>query len=130
MRYIFIYYNIVYIILLVLIFIYIKKMLNNCYKIEKFENTLDETHSPDETQYPDETQSPDADENDELDKIIQPLILLRDGSTVKTINKHSDIIKNRYNINSNNTTKRNLIETTQSTFEQPEDIANKILGNS
>ena len=39
MRYIFIYYNIIYIILLVLIFIYIKKILNNCYYIETFEET-------------------------------------------------------------------------------------------
>lgn len=39
MRYIFIYYNIIYIILLVLIFIYIKKVLNNCYYIETFEET-------------------------------------------------------------------------------------------
>lgn len=39
MRYIFIYYNIIYLILLILIFIYIKKVLNNCYNIETFEET-------------------------------------------------------------------------------------------
>lgn len=43
MKYIFIYYNIAYIILLVLIYIYVQKVIKNCYKHENFSVDADLT---------------------------------------------------------------------------------------
>ena len=76
MRYIFIYYNIIYLILIVLIFIYIKKVLNNCYNIENFDSTnnpQDGTNNPqDSTNNPnDSTNDP---EEDDIDRIFKPIV--------------------------------------------------------
>ena len=48
MKYIFIYYNIAYIILLVLIYIYVQKIIKNCYKHENFSVDEDLTEVIDE----------------------------------------------------------------------------------
>ena len=114
MRYIFIYYNIIYIILLILIFFYIKKILNNCYNIEEFEGT----YQPEETNSQDETNSPD-DDDDGMGEIIQRL----KGRGI--INKIQQTTT-RYNVDPINTTSVNNSELYSRENESNQAIIDKL----
>ena len=114
MRYIFIYYNIIYIILLILIFFYIKKILNNCYNIEEFEGT----YQPEGTNSQDETNSPDEDD-DGLGEIIQRL----KGRGI--INKIQQTTT-RYNVDPINTTSVNNSELYSRENESNQAIIDKL----
>ena len=105
MRYIFIYYNISYIILLIFVYIYIKKVLNNCYNIEEFEGTHEngDTNDHEYTNNPiDSTNKPidetdETDETDEIDKIFKSIIKQRGVRRREILNNIEDSEKGRNN---------------------------------
>ena len=120
MRYIFIYYNILYIILLILVFIYIKKVLNNCYNIEEFEGT----HEPDDTNEPvDSTNNP----RDEIDEIFKPIITNERGvRRRKILSKLEDNEREKYNIDPKNKTNIDDIKLYKSEYADTEKIIDEI----
>tara|TARA_B110000444_G_C18603024_1_gene484025 strand:- start:35 stop:442 length:408 start_codon:yes stop_codon:yes gene_type:complete len=130
MRYIFIYYNILYIILLILVFIYIKKVLNNCYNIEEFEGT----HEPDDTNEPvDSTNNPrdeiDSTNNprDEIDEIFKPIITNERGvRRRKILSKLEDNEREKYNIDPKNKTNIDDIKLYKSEYADTEKIIDEI----
>tara|TARA_B000000477_G_scaffold124565_1_gene132691 strand:- start:20534 stop:20908 length:375 start_codon:yes stop_codon:yes gene_type:complete len=119
MRYIFIYYNILYIIFLILIFIYIKKVLNNCYNIEEFEGT----HEPDDTKEPvDSTNKP----NDEVDEIFKPIIRQIGERRRKILGKLEDNEREKYNVDPKNKTNIDDIKVYKSEYADKEKIIDEI----
>jgi len=125
MRYIFIYYNILYIILLILIFIYIKKILNTCYNIEEFEGT----HETDDTKEPvDATNKPvDATNKpvDEVDEIFEPIIKER-GRRREILSKLEDNEREKYIIDPKNKTNIDDIKLYPSKYADTEKIIDEI----
>ena len=118
MRYIFIYYNILYIILLILIFIYIKKILNTCYNIEEFEGT----HETDDTKEPvDATNKP----VDEVDEIFEPIIKER-GRRREILSKLEDNEREKYIIDPKNKTNIDDIKLYPSKYADTEKIIDEI----
>tara|TARA_B110000003_G_C16654676_1_gene535990 strand:+ start:14827 stop:15222 length:396 start_codon:yes stop_codon:yes gene_type:complete len=126
MRYIFIYYNILYIILLILIFIYIKKILNTCYNIEEFEGT----HEPDDTKEPvDATNKPvDATNKpvDEVDEIFEPIIKERGRRRREILSKLEDNEREKYIIDPKNKTNIDDIKLYPSKYADTEKIIDEI----
>lgn len=119
MRYIFIYYNILYIILLILIFIYIKKILNTCYNIEEFEGT----HEPDDTKEPvDATNKP----VDEVDEIFKPIIKERGRRRREILSKLEDNEREKYIIDPKNKTIIDDIKLYPSKYADTEKIIDEI----
>lgn len=112
MRYIFIYYNIIYLILLLLIFMYIKKVLNNCYNIENF----DDTNSPISE---DSTSSPREDDIDEI--FIIPGLKKRKLLSVLENNE-----REKYNVDPENKTNINDIKLYESEYKDLEELANEL----
>ena len=116
MRYIFIYYNIIYLILLLLIFIYIKKVLNNCYNIENF----DDTNSP---KSEDSTSSPE----DDIDKIFKrPIVNEKGHKKRKILSVLENNEREKYNVEPENKTNINDIKLYKSEYEDLEKIANEL----
>ncbi|MDB4614026.1 hypothetical protein OAH43_00680 [bacterium] len=119
MRYIFIYYNILYIILLILIFIYIKKILNTCYNIEEFEGT----HESDDTKEPvDATNKP----VDEVDEIFEPIIKDRGRRRREILSKLEDNEREKYIIDPKNKTNIDDIKLYPSKYADTEKIIDEI----
>lgn len=113
MRYIFIYYNIIYLILLVLIYIYVKKVLNNCYNIEHF----DDTNNPD-----DSTSSP----SDEIDEIFKPIITEEGRKKRKILSVLENNERKKYNVDPKNKTNIDDIKFYKSEYEDAEKLANEL----
>tara|TARA_Y100000389_G_scaffold112756_1_gene109867 strand:+ start:1761 stop:2177 length:417 start_codon:yes stop_codon:yes gene_type:complete len=133
MRYIFIYYNILYIILLILIFIYIKKVLNNCYNIEEFEGT----HEPDDTKETvDSTNNPEDKIDstnkpvDEIDEIFKPIMRERGSRTIKLLSKLEDNEREKYNVDPKNKTNLDDIKLYQSEYADKEKILDELKKDS
>ena len=135
MRYIFIYYNILYIILLILIFIYIKKILSNCYNIEEFEGTRE----PDDTNEPVDATNNPVDEIDstnkpvdEIDEIFKPIIRERGEKGErgergrKILSKLEDNEREKYNVEPKNTTNIDDIKVYKSEYAVTEKIIDEI----
>lgn len=136
MRDIFIYYNILYIILLILILIYIKKVLNNCYNIEEFEGTYqpDDTNNPlDDANNPlDDTNNPLDDTNkpvDEIDEIFKPIIKERGTRGIrgrKILSKIEDNEREKYNVDPENKTNVDDIKLYKSEYADKQKIIDEI----
>ena len=121
MRYIFIYYSIIYLILLLLIFIYIKKVLNNCYNIENF----DDTNSPKDitNNSEDSTTSPE----DDIDKIFRrPIVNEKGRKKRKILSILENNEREKYKVNPENKTNVNDIKLYKSEYEDLEKIANEL----
>lgn len=121
MRYIFIYYTIIYLILLLLIFIYIKKVLNNCYNIENF----DDTNSPKDitNNSEDSTTSPE----DDIDKIFRrPIVNEKGRKKRKILSILENNEREKYKVNPENKTNVNDIKLYKSEYEDLEKIANEL----
>lgn len=112
MRYIFIYYNIIYLIFLLLIFIYIKKVLNNCYNIENF----DDTNSPISE---DSTSSPSE---DDIDKIF--IIPGRKKRNLLSVLENNE--REKYNVDPENKTNINDIKLYESEYKDLDELANEL----
>lgn len=120
MRYIFIYYNIIYLILLLLIFIYIKKVLNNCYNIENF----DDTNSPKDitNNSEDSTTSPE----DDIDKIFRrPIVNEKGRKKRKILSILENNEREKYKVDPENKTNVNDIKLYKSEYEDLEKLANE-----
>ena len=137
MRDIFIYYNILYIILLVLIFIYIKKILNNSYNIEEFEGTYqqDDTNNPlddtnnilDDTNNPlDDTNKPVDEIDDEIDEIFKPIIKEKGIRRRKILTKIEDNEREKYNVDPENKTNVDDIKLYKSEYADKQKIIDEI----
>ena len=138
MRYIFIYYNISYIILLIFVYIYIKKVLNNCYNIEEFEGTHKNGHTNQQeyTNKPiNETDKPinetdETDETDEIDKIFKPIIKQRGVRRREILNNIEDSEKRRNNrryiVDPKNNTNVNDIKLYKSEYSEAQKIIDEI----
>lgn len=121
MRYIFIYYNIIYLILLLLIFIYIKKVLNNCYNIENF----DDTNSPKDrtNNSEDSTSSPE----DDIDKIFRtPIVNEKGRKKRKILRVLENNEREKYNVDPENKTNINDIKFYKSEYEDVAKLANEL----
>ena len=131
MRYIFIYYNIIYIILIVLIFIYIKKVLNNCYNIENFDstnNSQDSTNNPqDSTNNPnDSTNSPEEDNEDDIDRIFKPIVKgRRSFMKEKIISKIENDEREKYKVDPVDRTDIDDIKLYESKYNDAEKLADE-----
>lgn len=118
MQYIFIYYNIIYLILLVLIFIYIKNILNNCYNIEYF----DYTNNQDNTNNPDSTSSP----IDDIDIIFSPILQDDGRKKRKILSVLENNERKKYNVDPKNKTNINDIKLYKSEYDDAEKLANEL----
>lgn len=128
MRYIFIYYNILYIILLILIFIYIKKIFKNCYNIEEFEGTnqYDVTNNPfDSTNNPFDKLDSTNEPVDEIDEIFKPLIKER-GTRRRILNKIENNEREKYDIDPKNKTNVDDIKLFKSEYADTKKIIDEI----
>ena len=135
MRYIFIYYNILYLILIVLIFIYIKKVLNNCYNIENFDSTnnpQDSTNDPldsrdDSTDDPnDSTSSPKENNEDDIDRIFKPIIKgRRSFMKEKIISKIENDEREKYKVDPADKTDIDDIKLYESRYNDAEKLADE-----
>jgi len=132
MRYIFIYYNILYIILLILIFIYIKKVLSNCYNIEEFEGTHEPDDTNDQVDATNNTQDEIDSTNkpvDEIDEIFKPIIRKRGERGErgrKILSKLEDNEREKYNVEPKNTTNIDDIKVYKSEYADKEKIIDEI----
>jgi hypothetical protein len=121
MRYIFIYYNIIYLILLLLIFIYIKKVLNNCYNIENFDDTNSPKNRTNNSE--DSTSSPE----DDIDKILKrPIVNEKGRKKRKILSVLENNEREKYNVEPENKTNINDIKLYKSEYEDLEKIANEL----
>lgn len=133
MRYIFIYYNIIYLILIVLIFIYIKKVLNNCNNIENFDSTYnpqDSTNNPnDSTNNPnDSTNDPEEDNEDDIDRIFKPILIgkgRRSFMKEKIISKIEDDEREKYKVDPVDKTDIDDIKLYESKYNDAEKLADE-----
>jgi hypothetical protein len=150
MRYIFIYYNILYLILIVLIFIYIKKVLNNCYNIENFDSTYnpqDSTNEPldsiddntnvpldsiyDSTNFPldsiyDSTNFPKENNEDDIDRIFEPIIKgRRSFMKEKIISKIENDEREKYKVDPVDKTDIDDITLYESKYNDAEKLADE-----
>lgn len=139
MRYIFIYYNILYLILIVLIFIYIKKVLNNCYNIENFDSTYnpqDSTNEPldsidDNTNVPldsiyDSTNFPKENNEDDIDRIFEPIIKgRRSFMKEKIISKIENDEREKYKVDPVDKTDIDDITLYESKYNDAEKLADE-----
>ena len=129
MRYIFIYYNIIYLILLVLIFIYIKKILNNCYNIEHFDSTnnpQDSTNNKnDSTNNPqDSTNNPE--EKDDIDKIFNQIITRKNNMKEKILSMIESDEREKYNVDPIDKTSIYDITLYESKYNNATELANNL----
>ena len=104
-----------------MIFIYIKKVLNNCYNIENFDDTNSPKNRTNNSE--DSTSSPE----DDIDKILKrPIVNEKGRKKRKILSVLENNEREKYNVEPENKTNINDIKLYKSEYEDLEKIANEL----